>query len=509
MAPAALVVVWSAACGKETPTATPVMDADAEQSRLYVDRVTGVAADGVDKANIRVELKNRRHEALVDREVMLMATPSDVLLAQAAAFTDADGVVTGTVAATRLVTVTISAIVDPVSTGLELADHPTVEFVLPAGSEAPVLGPLRLGTTTSTTIEILQPTLSTAGFPTPTISAFVGVDGTIAVANGVVTGASQGPVDAATAGVTFHDLGAATAHRVIVVAQNLVASSTAWTLATTFDLPMQLWTDHTPVNQGCTKTQADRVTCALTEGTAALALKGGASQPERLVVTNGTGTPLQLDVVTPTAAAAAEVTLCVFLDEFARSQTTLGTGEVGCVRQLSTTYPTLRWRAGTQTGLAVQPGATLYIATFGAPYVDHRVQLTTRALTNGVLAARQPKTLATYPCSGVPTTSTWSVWKNYGQAAWVVGGASIDAYSPTAGAALAQVTSACVVLQDDQLVERWRSCSNTGGVAANVSGNVMFVAQNVLPSWSIAVQATNTCPSGRGSWGYNAYLWIW
>ena len=92
---------------------------------------------------------------------------------------------------------------------------------------APVMNALVTTTVppTLTTITLDQPTFSTGGNPTPTVSAYIGVNGFISVLGTVVSGAIQGPIDVSAGPHTFIGLANNTTYQIIVVAQNSFGSS--------------------------------------------------------------------------------------------------------------------------------------------------------------------------------------------------------------------------------------------------------------------------------------------
>src|SRR3990172_3045724 len=60
---------------------------------------------------------------------------------------------------------------------------------------APVLHSLSISAFDGSSITIAQPTFSTAGNPTPTVVAYIGLNGTITVSGPTVSGSLQGPAD--------------------------------------------------------------------------------------------------------------------------------------------------------------------------------------------------------------------------------------------------------------------------------------------------------------------------
>ena len=87
-------------------------------------------------------------------------------------------------------------------------------------SVAPILNSLSISGFDTSSITLAKPTFSTAGNPTPTVQAYIGLNGTITVSGSTVSNALQGPVDVSTGGYQFSGLSASTSYKVIVVAAN-------------------------------------------------------------------------------------------------------------------------------------------------------------------------------------------------------------------------------------------------------------------------------------------------
>ncbi len=91
------------------------------------------------------------------------------------------------------------------------------------GGAAPVMiAPLTVSGVTSTAMTIDQPAFSTAGSPTPTVYAYIGLVGTISVAGSVVSNYTDGPYDVSAGNHQFTGLLNNTAYRIYVVAKNVV-----------------------------------------------------------------------------------------------------------------------------------------------------------------------------------------------------------------------------------------------------------------------------------------------
>jgi hypothetical protein len=85
---------------------------------------------------------------------------------------------------------------------------------------APVLNSLSISGYNSSSITIAKPTFSTAGNPTPTVNAYIGLSGSISVSGPTVSNSFLGPIDVSTGGYQFSGLSGATTYTIFVVAQN-------------------------------------------------------------------------------------------------------------------------------------------------------------------------------------------------------------------------------------------------------------------------------------------------
>jgi parallel beta-helix repeat protein len=103
---------------------------------------TGVIASGSDAASITVTLRDGNGNPVAGQVVELAATGSGNVLMQPAGPTDAAGVAVGTLASTAAGSKTISALVNPGSDDLALAEQPTVSFVGDAGNVSASLSAL-------------------------------------------------------------------------------------------------------------------------------------------------------------------------------------------------------------------------------------------------------------------------------------------------------------------------------------------------------------------------------
>jgi len=85
---------------------------------------------------------------------------------------------------------------------------------------APVLNDLSMKGISSRSITLERPTLAEKGAPEPSINAYIGLSGVIAVDGSLVTGSSEGPVDVSKEGYQFKGLTTGTGYDIIVVAKN-------------------------------------------------------------------------------------------------------------------------------------------------------------------------------------------------------------------------------------------------------------------------------------------------
>jgi hypothetical protein len=85
----------------------------------------------------------------------------------------------------------------------------------------PVLNDISIDTVDSTSITINQPTFSTTGNPTPTVKAYIGLDGTISVSGNIVSNSIEGPVDVSSGNYSFNGLDVYTTYKIIVIGENV------------------------------------------------------------------------------------------------------------------------------------------------------------------------------------------------------------------------------------------------------------------------------------------------
>jgi hypothetical protein len=103
-------------------------------------------------------------------------------------------------------------------------------------SVAPVLNSLSISAYDDGSITLAHPTLSTTGYPTPTVQAYIGLDGTISYSGSTVTGSVQGPIDVSAEGCQFNGLNYSTSYKIIVVAKNSVGYNVAQIIQSTAGL---------------------------------------------------------------------------------------------------------------------------------------------------------------------------------------------------------------------------------------------------------------------------------
>ncbi len=85
---------------------------------------------------------------------------------------------------------------------------------------APVLNNLSITETNINYLILTKPTLSIVGNPTPTINAYIGIDGNISITGNTVNNSIQGPVDVSTNDRFFGSLTGNTSYKIIVIAEN-------------------------------------------------------------------------------------------------------------------------------------------------------------------------------------------------------------------------------------------------------------------------------------------------
>src|SRR6185436_8009980 len=124
---ACLVLAALGGCGSKMTDTTGVT-ASPSQSTVTAAPQSGVLANGIDTSTITVVIRRANGNPIAGRTVVLTATGSNNTIVQPAD-TDANGTTTGTIASTTAETKTITVAVLQGSHTIELAQHPTVEFV--------------------------------------------------------------------------------------------------------------------------------------------------------------------------------------------------------------------------------------------------------------------------------------------------------------------------------------------------------------------------------------------
>ena len=100
------------------------------------------------------------------------------------------------------------------------AGYSVQQIVQSTGGVAPVMNNLSISASDASSITLAQPTFSTAGYPTATVQAYIGLTGTISVSGSTLSHSQQGPIDVSTDGYTFSGLAINTTYTIIVVAAN-------------------------------------------------------------------------------------------------------------------------------------------------------------------------------------------------------------------------------------------------------------------------------------------------
>ncbi len=100
------------------------------------------------------------------------------------------------------------------------AGYSVREVIQGTDKVAPVLNNVIISGSDTGSITIEQPFFSVAGNPSPSVLAYLGLDGVIGVSDGEVTGFQQGPVDVSSSGNQFSGLETNTAYRIVIIARN-------------------------------------------------------------------------------------------------------------------------------------------------------------------------------------------------------------------------------------------------------------------------------------------------
>ena len=89
----------------------------------------------------------------------------------------------------------------------------------------PILNSLSTGTIDKNSIGLNQPTFTITGKPTPTVEAYIGLDGVITTSGNIITNYFLGPLDVSANSCLFNLLNVYTGYRIIVVAENSMGYS--------------------------------------------------------------------------------------------------------------------------------------------------------------------------------------------------------------------------------------------------------------------------------------------
>ena len=73
------------------------------------------------------------------------------------------------------------------------AGYSVQQIVQSTGGVAPVMNNLSISASDANSITLAQPSFSTAGYPSPTVEAYIGLTGTISVSGSTVSGSTAGP----------------------------------------------------------------------------------------------------------------------------------------------------------------------------------------------------------------------------------------------------------------------------------------------------------------------------
>ncbi|HZN41859.1 MAG TPA: Ig-like domain-containing protein, partial [Planctomycetota bacterium] len=149
-----LVLAVLGGCGSKMTDVSTV--ASPTQSSATAAPQTGVLANGIETSTITVVIRRPNGNPIAGRTVQLTATGSNNRIVQPAD-TDQNGTTTGTIASTTAETKTITIAVLQGSHVIELAQHPTVEFV---GGELNISA--SLSTATASTAAVIADGVATS-----------------------------------------------------------------------------------------------------------------------------------------------------------------------------------------------------------------------------------------------------------------------------------------------------------------------------------------------------------
>ncbi len=102
----------------------------------------------------------------------------------------------------------------------------------------PVLNDLAIENFDSSSITLERPTFSVAGNPVPTVYAYLGREGTIAVTGNTVSNSLEGPINVSSGGYQFSGLDDNSSYKIIVVSENDEGSDVKSILCQTSPLPL-------------------------------------------------------------------------------------------------------------------------------------------------------------------------------------------------------------------------------------------------------------------------------
>lgn len=255
-----------------------------------------------------------------------------------------------------------------------------------------------------------------------------------------------------------------------------------------------------PVNPGCSMVAANHLSCELIshEQTIGVGVPPGAY----VTFTNNTGTHLQINEINAeTGERQFWSEHCIYLNDFATSQTTAGQGEVGCSsKQAGKDYPPIRFGQG--NGLSVAPGGVVYLASHTEPLaINHTYAMDVKVQTTGLQAWRMPKIDAVINCDGQQQSTVWGAWTNTTSTTLSLTGASI--YSEAGASSHTLNGSACIFVMDASGATKYTNCDG----ALKTRGEVKFPAVSIAPGESVAAQGVNSCVAPH-FWDWAAWLQV-
>jgi len=255
-----------------------------------------------------------------------------------------------------------------------------------------------------------------------------------------------------------------------------------------------------PVNPGCSMAAPNHLSCELISHEQTIGV--GVPPGVYVTFTNNTDSHLQINEINAeTGERQSWSEMCVYLNDFATSQTTAGQGEVGCSsKQVGKDYSPIRFGQG--TGLSVAPGDVVYLSSHTEPNaINHTYALDVKVQTTGLMAWRMPKQDAVIPCDGQQQSTAWDQWTNTTGRDLHLSGASVYAES---GFASHTVSGACIFVFSADGSTKYTNCD----VALRTHGEVTFPSVVIAPGESVASQAINSC-SAPLVWDWAAWLLVW